>query len=66
VSDEPKRTFTLTLQTSNDATTIHRVRAALKSLLRRWNLRCTDIAEIPSKPRETSPASPASTNGDKR
>jgi hypothetical protein len=43
----PKRTFTLTLQTSNDATTIHRVRAALKSLLRRWNLRCTGIEEIP-------------------
>jgi hypothetical protein len=52
MSAGPKRTFTLTLQTSNDATTIHRVRAALKSLLRRWNLRCTGIEEIPAKPRE--------------
>jgi hypothetical protein len=58
MSAGPKRTFTLTLQTPNDATTIHRVRAALKSLLRRWNLRCTDIEEIPAEPRELAEKEP--------
>jgi hypothetical protein len=58
MSEEPARVFVLHLKTKSDASTIRRLRLALKRLWRSHGLRCTGIEEIPSTSRETSPGEP--------
>ena len=43
--DERPRVFALRLETKNTPDTVHRLRAALKVLLRRFQFRCVDLRE---------------------